>query len=85
MPVTKSAQRALKRAKRNWRINEARRRKIKLAIKNFLKLIKEKNKEKAAEALKLVYKELDKAGKRFLHKNKVSRLKSRYARLLAKL
>ncbi len=85
MPVTKSAKRALKKAKRNWQINEERRKKVKLAVKNFLKLIKEKNKNKASEALRIVYKELDKASKRFMHKNKVSRLKSHYAKLLAKL
>lgn len=85
MPRTKSAKRALKTAKRNWLINEARRRKIKLAVRNFLKLIKEKKKEEAREALKIVYKELDKAGKRFMHKNKAARLKSKYAKMLMKI
>lgn len=79
---TKSAKRAHKKSLRNWEINERRRRKIKIAVKNFLKLIKEKNKEEAEKALRIVYKELDKAGKRFMHKNKVARLKSRYAKIL---
>lgn len=82
MPRTRSAKRALKKTKRNWLINEQRRKKIKLAVKKFLKLIKERNKEEAEKALREVYKQLDKAGKRFMHKNKVARLKSRYAELL---
>lgn len=82
MPRTKSAKRALKKNKKRWEINERRRRKIKIAIKNFLKAIKEKNQELAKEKLRLVYKELDKAEKTFMHKNKVSRLKLKYANLL---
>jgi ribosomal protein S20 len=82
MPKTKSAKRALRTNKRRWLINERRRRKTKIAVKNFLKTIKEKNKELAQQNLSLVYKELDKAGKTFMHKNKVSRLKSKYAKLL---
>lgn len=85
MPKTKSAKRALKKAKRNRLINEQRRKKIKLAVKNFLKLIKEKNKEEAQKALKEIYKQLDKAGKRFFHKNKVTRLKSKYALILNRI
>ncbi len=84
MPVTKSAKRALIKSQRRWLINERRRRKIKAAIKNFLKALKEKNKEKAQVALNLVYKELDKASKTFLHQNKAARLKSKYANLLNK-
>jgi len=82
MPKTKSAQKALRTSKRKWLINERRRRKTKIAVKNFLKDLKEKNKELAEKNLSLVYKELDKAGKTFMHKNKVARLKSKYARLL---
>lgn len=85
MPRTKSAKRALKKAKRNWLFNENRRNKIKLTVKKFLKFIKEKNIKEAEETLKEVYKQLDKAGKRFIHKNKVARLKSRYSKLLQKL
>jgi small subunit ribosomal protein S20 len=85
MPVTKSAKKALRKSQRRWLINEKRRRKIKAAVKNFLKAIKEKNQEKAKEYLKIVYKELDKAGKTFLHKNKVARLKSRYSQIFNKI
>jgi ribosomal protein S20 len=85
MPKTKSAKKALRKSKRRWEINERRRRKIKIAIKNFLKALKEKNKELAEKNLRLVYKELDKAGKTFVHQNKASRLKSKYAKLLSTL
>jgi ribosomal protein S20 len=81
MPVTKSAKRALKKSLRNWRINEERRRKIKQRVKEFMKYIREGNKEKAKEALSLVYKEIDKGAKRFIHKNKAARLKSKYAQI----
>jgi small subunit ribosomal protein S20 len=82
MPKTKSAKRALRKSKRRWLINERRRRKIKIAVKNFLKAVEKKNKELAQKNLSLVYKELDKAGKTFMHKNKVFRLKSKYAKIL---
>lgn len=85
MPITKSAKKALKQSQRRWLINEQRRKKIKLVVKNFLAAIKEKNKELAEKKLRLVYKELDKAGKTFMHKNKVSRLKSKYANMLNNL
>lgn len=81
MPKTKSAKRALRRALRNWYFNELRRRKIKARIKEFLKALKIKDKTTAKEKLNLVYKEIDKATKRFMHKNKAARLKSKYALL----
>jgi ribosomal protein S20 len=84
MPKVKSAKKALRKSKRNWLINERRRRKIKAAVKNFLKTLKEGKKEEAKGALSLVYKEIDKAAKRFIHKNKAARLKSKYAELLKK-
>jgi ribosomal protein S20 len=84
MPKTKSAKKALRKSKKNWEINEIRRRKMKIAIKSFLKDIKNKNKEEAKEKLKMVYKQIDKASKRFMHKNKAARLKSKYAQFLNK-
>ena len=85
MPKTKSAKKALRKSQRRWLINEQRRRKIKLAVKNFLQAIRGKNKELAQKNLNLVYKELDKAGKTFMHQNKVARLKSKYASMLNKI
>ncbi|GBD34742.1 30S ribosomal protein S20 [bacterium HR35] len=81
MPVTKSAKRALKKALRNWYFNERRRREIKIAVKNFLKAVKEKKKEEAKKYLALVYKSIDKGAKRFIHKNKAARLKAKYAKI----
>jgi len=84
MPKTKSAKKALIKSKKNWEINEIRRRKMKIAIKSFIKDLKNKNKKEAQEKLKMVYKQIDKAAKRFIHKNKAARLKSKYAQLLNK-
>lgn len=85
MPRTRSAKRALKKSLRNWYFNEQRRRKIKLRIKEFLEALKKKDLEEAKQKLSLVYKEIDKASKRFLHKNKASRLKSKFANLFNKV
>lgn len=85
MPKTKSAKKALRQNIKRRNINEQRKRKIKTSIKNFLKTIKDKNKELAQKNISLVFKELDKAGKKFLHKNKVNRLKSKYSKLLKNL
>lgn len=85
MPRTKSAKRALKKALRNWYFNEQRRRKIKLRIKEFLEALKKKDFQEAKEKLSLVYKEIDKGAKRFIHKNKAARLKSKYALLFNKV
>ncbi len=82
MPITRSAKRALKKSLRRRYINNERRRKIKIAVKKFLNFVKEKNKEEAKKALQEIYKQLDKAAKRFLHTNKANRLKSKYAKLL---
>jgi ribosomal protein S20 len=84
MPNTKSAKRALKKSLKKWFINEKRRKKIHLAIKNFLQAIKKKDKELAQKKLSLVYKEIDKAAKTFLHKNKASRFKEKYAKIYNK-
>lgn len=85
MPNTKSAKKALRKSLRRWVINEKRRRKIKIAVRNYLRLIKEKKFDLAKEALSEVYKQIDKASKRFMHHNKASRLKSKYAKLLTKI
>lgn len=85
MPITKSVKKSLRKSQRRWFINERKRRKIKAAIKNFLKTIKEKNQEKAKEYLQLIYKELDKASKTFLHPNKAARLKSKYSQIFNKI
>jgi len=84
MPVTKSAKRALKKARRNWYFNERRRRLIKQAVKDYLQALKEKDKAKAQQLLSMVYKQIDKGAKRFIHPNKAARLKQKYALLFNK-
>ncbi len=77
MPKTKSAKKELrKNIKRRIR-NLKRKRQIKITIKEFLRALKNKDKEKAKELLSLAYKYLDKAAKTFMHKNKASRIKSK--------
>ncbi len=57
---------------------------LKKTIKAFLASVEADNKEEAKENLKLVYKNLDKATKtNLIHKNTVSRRKSKFSKLLA--
>ena len=59
---------------------------LKKTIKKFLNSVETKNKEEAQNNLKLVYKKLDKATKRnILHKNTVSRRKSKFTKQLASI
>lgn len=76
---------ALRKSLRRKNINDRRKAKIKLRIREFLKAVRQKDLENAREKLNLVYKEIDKASKTFLHKNKAARLKSKYANLLSLL
>jgi ribosomal protein S20 len=82
MPIKKSAKKALRKSKRRWVINQNRKKKIKTSVKNFMQSLKAKDVSSMKDNLSKVYKQLDKAGKTFIHKNKVARLKSRYAKLL---
>jgi len=85
MPQTKSAKRALRKAKRRYLRNLQRKRKFKALEKNFKKAIKEKNKEEAQKYLSLLYKCIDKFQKvGFLKKNTASRKKSRFTILFNK-
>jgi len=77
MAITKSAKREIKRNLKRKMLNLIRKNKIKFAIKNFVKALKNKNEEEAKKFLSLAYKHIDKAGKTFMHKNKCARLKSR--------
>ncbi len=85
MPKKKSSQKALRRSLKRRIYNLRRKSKIKKASKDLLSAIKQKNKNLAKEKLSLVYKQLDKAGKTFMHKNKVARLKSKFARKVNKI
>jgi len=81
MPVTKSAKRALRKSLRRKALNDWRRELIRQAIKNFKKAIEAKNQQEAQKWLSQIYKQVDKAAKRFLHKNKAARLKQRYSKI----
>lgn len=74
MPVTLSAKRSWRKSLKNQKSN--------ITFKSgYKKLVKEYLLTPSVEALKKVYSVLDKAGKKnIFHKNKVSRLKSKFAK-----
>lgn len=83
MPNTASSKKRVRqnvkeRARNRWRKDQ-----IKDAVREFTTAIEAGNKDKAAEDLKLVYKQLDKvAGKGTIHKKTAARRKSRLAKQL---
>lgn len=78
MPITKSAEKALRQSIRRKKSNLIKKQAFKSAIKNAQKL-------KSSEALSLAYKAIDKAVKKgVLKKNTASRKKSSLAKLLKK-
>lgn len=84
MPRKETVARALRRSQRRYLINKSRKHKIKLVVKKFKRLLSGKKYDEAKQNLALVYKEIDKAAKKFWHKNKAARLKSRLTKLLVK-
>ncbi|MEK7593414.1 MAG: 30S ribosomal protein S20 [Patescibacteria group bacterium] len=95
MPITKSAEKALRQNVRRRKINLKRKTDLKSVIKQFKKLVTEYKKaepgserssairEEAKKYLAQVYKKLDKSAKvNLIKKNKASRLKSRLTKLL---
>ena len=86
MPQRKAAQKALRADKKRKERNLVIKRKIKQTTKQFLKAIEAKNAEDAKKKLDAVYRALDKAAsKKYIHKNKASRKKSRLAKKLKSL
>ncbi|MBI5449229.1 30S ribosomal protein S20 [Candidatus Gottesmanbacteria bacterium] len=78
MPITKQAEKKLRRDKKTSTKNAS----VRLKLR---KLIKITRKSPTPKTLSAVFAALDKAAKRnIIHKNKAGRLKSRLARLLAK-
>lgn len=76
MPVTPSAQKALRRDKRRSLVNLKIKRKVKEAVKKFRQNPTKKN-------LQLAFSLLDRAAKKkVFHKNKSARLKSQLTKLL---
>ncbi len=86
MPQRKSALKRLRADKKRRLRNLAIKNKIKQATKKLLRAIKEKNIEEAQKAQSLLYKALDKAAaKKYIHKNKAARKKSRLSKKLRAL
>lgn len=83
MPNTKSAIRRTRSNARKEAFNRAAKDKIKTARKEFQALVKDGKKAEAAKLLGRLSSALDKAAKtRAIHKNKASRLKAGFARLV---
>ena len=86
MPQRRAAQKRLRADKKRRKRNLAIKRKIKQATKQFLKAIEAKNADDAKKKLDAVYKAIDKAAsKKYIHKNKASRKKSRLTKKLKSL
>lgn len=78
MPITKSAQKALRQSNTRHARNTSRKNKYRGLVKEFRKAVADKKYDLAKQILPKVYKALDKAAKRdVIKKNKASRLKSR--------
>ena len=85
MPITKSAQKALRQSKKRAARNLVFKRKFKTAVKEFKKEVLAGNLEKAKSLLPTVYKSIDKASKKgVIKKNTASRYKSRLVKSLNK-
>ena len=86
MPITKSAQKALRQNKKRRARNLKQSHSLKDEIKSLKKLVAGKDKKGANEALPKVYKALDKAVKtNLIKKNTAARLKSRLTKAVNKI
>lgn len=86
MPVTKSAQKALRQSRQRRRFNLRSQRQMKDLVKKALVLIEQGKKEQALKALPKLYQAIDKAAKRgIIKKNTASRKKSRLTKALGKI
>ncbi len=85
MPNLASAKKRLRQNVKERSRNRWRKDRIKQAVKDFDDALQAGDKDKAAENLKVVYKQLDQvAAKNTIHKNAAARQKSRLAKRLAK-
>lgn len=86
MPITKSAQKALRQSEGRKSRNIIRKDKYRKYVKEFRKAIVAKNFDEAKALLPKVYQSLDKAAKSgTIKKNKASRLKSRLSVSITKV
>jgi small subunit ribosomal protein S20 len=84
MPITKSAQKALRQSIRKRQKNFQKKEIIKDTVKKIKKLIAQGKLEEAKSLLPQAYKTIDKATKSFLHKRTAARKKSRLTALINK-
>jgi small subunit ribosomal protein S20 len=85
MPITKSAQKAIRKTARRKARNNQQTKKIKNLLKEVKKLVAAKKSDEAEKLLPQVYKLLDKAAKtKLMKKNTASRNKSRITKTIAK-
>jgi small subunit ribosomal protein S20 len=77
MPITRSAQKALRQSKAKRQVNQLKRQSLAQAVKAARKSLKKTSLLKAVSALDQA------ARKKIIHKNKAARLKSRLAKRLA--
>ncbi len=85
MPITKSAEKALRQSVKRRALNLKKKNKYKATVKEFRQAIAKKDFDKAKALLPKVYKSLDKAAKTNVIKaNKSSRLKSQLSLSLSK-
>ena len=83
MPITKSAQKALRQSLKRKARNLVKKNKYKTLIKQLERLVKAGNKSEGIKLLPRIYKALDKAAKtNVIKKNKASRLKAYSAKLV---
>ncbi len=83
MPITKSAQKALRQNIKRRLQNAAAKNKVRTLAKKLKKMVAEKNAEEAKKTLVLATKTIDKAAKTgVLKKNTASRKKSNLAKLV---
>lgn len=86
MPITKSAQKALRQSKKRRQKNVTYLNKMRILVKENKKLISEGKTKEATALLPKVYKALDKAAKEnIIKKNTASRYKSRITKAVSKI
>ncbi len=84
MPITKSAQKALRQSEKRRKLNNMYRKNMKALIKKARALIAEKKTEEVKKLLPQIYKVLDKAAKtNVIKKNTASRKKSRITKAIS--
>jgi small subunit ribosomal protein S20 len=86
MPITKSAQKALRQSESRKSLNRMYKKNMKDLLREFYSLVAEKKIEEAKNLLPKIYKTLDKSAKvNVIKKNTAGRKKSRITKLVSKI